>query len=82
MKRLYVRPGFRRAGIARLLMAHLHRQAAQRRFARLMLDVMPTRTGVIEFYRRLGYEECESFRTESPIPMISMQRRVADPPRH
>ena len=82
VKRLYVRPWFRRAGIGRLLMAHLHQQAAQRRFARLMLDVMPARTGVIDFYRRLGYEECDPFRTESRIPMISMQRRVADPPRH
>jgi ribosomal protein S18 acetylase RimI-like enzyme len=82
VKRLYVRPGFRRAGIGRLLMAHLHEQAAQRRFAHLMLDVMPTRTYVIDFYRRLGYEECESSRTESPMPMISMQRHIPDPPQH
>jgi hypothetical protein len=43
---------------------------------RLILDVLPARTAVISFYRRLGYTETEPSATESPIPMIYMQRPV------
>jgi hypothetical protein len=43
---------------------------------RLILDVMPSRTGVIDFYRRLGYTRTEPFATESPIPMIYLERSL------
>ena len=79
VRRLYVRPGHRGAGIGRLLMDHVHEQAAQRGFARLVLDVMPSRTAVIDFYRRLGYAECEPFSAESPSPMVFMQRHLSHP---
>ena len=55
VKRLYVRPVYRRAGIARALMARIHARAAELGFTTLLLDVMRSRTQVIEFYRRLGY---------------------------
>jgi GNAT superfamily N-acetyltransferase len=76
VKRLYVRPGYRTAGIGHLLMSHVHDQAARRGFGRLVLDVLPARTAAIGFYRRLGYAECEPFATESPSPMIYMQRLI------
>ena len=43
---------------------------------RLILDVLPARTSVISFYRRLGYTETDPFATESPVPMIYMERPV------
>ena len=43
---------------------------------RLILDVLPARTAVLSFYRRLGYTETEPFDTESPVPMIYMERAV------
>jgi putative acetyltransferase len=76
VKRLYVRPGYRCSGIAHLLMAHVHQQATQRGFTCLLLNVMPARTHVIDFYRRLGYVECEPFPADSPSPMVYMQRNV------
>lgn len=74
VKRLYVRPAHRRGGAARMLMHHAHRHAADHGFIRLVLDVMPTRTNVIDFYRRLGYTDAEPYPTEAPDPMIYMQR--------
>nr|BFE57988.1 N-acetyltransferase [Dactylosporangium thailandense] len=74
VKRLYVRPTHRRGGTARLLMHHAHRHAADHGFARLVLDVMPTRTDVIDFYRRLGYTDAEPYPAEAPDPMIYLQR--------
>jgi GNAT superfamily N-acetyltransferase len=74
VKRLYVRPALRTRGLGRHLMAHAHRHAEQHDFKRSVLDVLPTRGHVIDFYRRLGYAECEPFPTESPTPMVYMQR--------
>jgi GNAT superfamily N-acetyltransferase len=76
IKRLYVRPAHRGNGIARALMSHAHHHAARHGTTRLILDVLPTRTAVISFYHRLGYTETEPYATESPIPMIYMERPV------
>lgn len=74
VKRLYVRPT-QRGGIGRILMEHAHQHAAQHGLTRLVLDVLPTRTAAISFYRRLGYTDIDPYRTESR-PMIYLQRHV------
>jgi GNAT superfamily N-acetyltransferase len=74
VKRLNVRPTHRRGGVARTLMHHAHRHAAQHGFTRLVVDVMPTRTHVVDFHRQLGYTEAEPYPAESPDPMIYMER--------
>jgi len=71
VKHLYVRPG-ERGGIGRLLMAQLHRQAATGGIRRLVLDVLTSRTHVIELYRRLGYTDTEPY-TVVPVPVIFME---------
>jgi GNAT superfamily N-acetyltransferase len=76
IKRLYVRPAHRGKGIASTLMNHAHHHAAGHGITRLILDVLPARTAVIGFYRRLGYTETESWATQSPVPMIYMERPV------
>jgi GNAT superfamily N-acetyltransferase len=55
VKRLYVRPASRGHGIARALMSRVHDHAARAGLTRLVLDVLPARTAVLGFYRRLGY---------------------------
>ncbi len=55
VQRLYVRAPHRRRGVARMLMGALHEHARRHAFERLVLNVMPSRGGAIEFYRRLGY---------------------------
>ena len=76
IKRLYVRPAYRGNGIARILIRHAHHHAAQQGMTRLILDVLPARTAVIGFYRRLGYTESGPYATESPVPMIYMERPI------
>jgi len=76
VKRLYVHPSHRRAGVAHQLVEHAHRHAANNGFQRLVLDVMPSRTLVVEFYRRLGYTETEPMAPRAPGSMIRMQRPV------
>jgi ribosomal protein S18 acetylase RimI-like enzyme len=76
IKRLYVRPAHRGKGIARALMSHAHHHAAQHGISRLILDVLPARTNVITFYRRLGYTYTEPYPPESPASMIYMERII------
>lgn len=76
VRRLYVRPAYRGRGIAGALMSHAHDHAARHGLTRLILDVLPARTEVISFYRRLGYTVTEPYATESPVPMIFMERPI------
>jgi ribosomal protein S18 acetylase RimI-like enzyme len=55
--RLYVRPAYRGAGVARTLMAAVSDRARANGFAELVLDVMASRVQVIAFYQRLGFTE-------------------------
>jgi GNAT superfamily N-acetyltransferase len=77
LRRLYVRPTHRRTGVASQLVNHAHHHAAQHGFSRLILDVLPSRSHVIEFYHRHGYTKTEPFATEAPDPMIYMHRTIA-----
>jgi GNAT superfamily N-acetyltransferase len=76
VKRLYVRHGYRGAGVARKLMTSAHDHAKRHGITRLLLDVLPSRAHVVAFYRRLGYEETEPFTTQAPAPMIFMRLRT------
>jgi GNAT superfamily N-acetyltransferase len=71
VKRLYVRPP-ERGGVGRLLMETLAARASRVGIRRLVLDVLPTRIHVIEFYQRLGYVQTEPYAVE-PVPMVSME---------
>lgn len=75
--RLYVRPAYRSRGAARLLMAHAHRHAARAGFGRLVLDVMTSRTHVIDFYRRLGYLDTMPSPDAVRYSMVSLARRCS-----
>lgn len=72
--RLYVRPGDR-GGIDRVLVEHAHRHAAHHWFTRVIVNVAPTQTAAIEFYRRLGYSDAEPYE-RSPMSMVHLQRPV------
>ena len=71
VKHLYVRPD-ERGGMGRLLMEQLHRRAADGGIRRLVLDVLMSRTHVIELYRQLGYTDTEPY-THEPVPVIFME---------
>jgi ribosomal protein S18 acetylase RimI-like enzyme len=71
VKRLYVRPAYRRSGIARALMTSAHERAALAGFTRVVLDVMPSRTEAIAFYRRLGYTDTAPY---TDWPMVYLAR--------
>jgi putative acetyltransferase len=75
LRRLWVRPAFRRAGVARALTVASLERAAALGYERLVLDVVPSRTGAIDLYRSLGFAEIEPY-DEYPFPMVFLGRAL------
>jgi GNAT superfamily N-acetyltransferase len=55
-KRLFVRPGFRGAGVGRALMERAIAEARAMGFVELIGDTMPVMKSAIALYRELGFE--------------------------
>ena len=67
MKRLYVVPGARGGGIARLIVERLIEHARQRGYGVLLLDTLPSMDGAQALYRSLGFTSTAPYRY-NPVP--------------
>ena len=77
IRRLWVRPASRRAGVARALTVACLERAAKLDYERVVLDVVPSRAGAIDLYRSLGFEEIEPY-DEYPFEMLFFGRDVGE----
>jgi ribosomal protein S18 acetylase RimI-like enzyme len=62
MKRLYVRPQFRRTGLGKLLAQRIVEEARQRGYKRMFLDTVPSMEPAIMLYRSLGFRPIAPYR--------------------
>ena len=67
VKRLYVRPAFRRLGLGEQLMRAVASAAQQLGYTTLRLDTLPFMTAAIELYHRLGYVPVDRY-NDNPEP--------------
>ena len=75
MRRLWVRPQWRRSGVGRALAVASLDRARVLGYRRLVLDVVPVRMGAIALYQSLGFTEIEPY-ADVPFPMVFMARAV------
>jgi GNAT superfamily N-acetyltransferase len=77
LKRLFVRPEYRRHGVGRALMERAEAEARARGYEALLLttnaEVMPLAQGL---YGALGYAETAPYRDDMPWPAIRWMRKA------
>jgi carbonic anhydrase len=66
-KRLYVRPAYRKRGIAVALLAKLIEEARNFGYRSLYADTLPTMSSALDLYRKVGFVEVGPY-SERPTP--------------
>jgi ribosomal protein S18 acetylase RimI-like enzyme len=77
MKRLYVAPEGRGAGLGARLVAAVVREAERIGYREMRLDTLPSMTGAIALYRKFGFEPMEPYYATPVIGTIFMRRPLA-----
>jgi ribosomal protein S18 acetylase RimI-like enzyme len=78
MKRLYVRPAFRAAGLGRALVERIVAEAALAGYARMRLDTLPSMVAAQRLYRALGFRDIAPY-CENPVPGAVFLERALGP---
>ena len=69
MKRLYVRPNFRKEGLASLLVQALLDRAKELGYKKMVLDTLDKLVPAIKLYRRYGFVETTPY-YQNPLPGV------------
>jgi ribosomal protein S18 acetylase RimI-like enzyme len=76
MKRLYVRPAFRAAGLGRALVERVVAEAARVGYARMRLDTLPSMTAAQRLYRALGFRDIPPYGEPAAPGAVFLERAL------
>lgn len=75
MKRLYVRPKYRRFGIGKKLAEIAVSRATKAGYAVMYLDTLDTMTNAVSLYEKLGFERTEPYYL-NPLPNVIYMKKT------
>ena len=76
MKRLYVRPRFRKRGIGKGLAMRIIAEGEARGYARMRLDTLSSMKGALALYRSLGFHEIGPYIYNPIAGALFMEREI------
>lgn len=77
MKRLYVKPAFRKYGIGKQLAQELLKIAAEKGYSAMRLDTLEKLQAAIRLYEQLGFERINAY-YHNPLPgVVYMEKKLA-----
>ena len=79
MKRLYVKPAFRRTGLGRFLAEKIVQQGSQKSYVRMQLDTLSSMKYAMKLYRSLGFVETDPY-YNNPHPEVVFFEITLDKP--
>jgi len=74
LKRLYVRPAYRRHGIAKQLVQRILADAKEIGYSAMLLDTLPFLREAIALYQQLGFYETEPYLVSPMTHAIYLRR--------
>jgi putative acetyltransferase len=77
LKRIYVKPEFRRKGIARTISEYLLNRAKIIGYERAKLDTLRRLTGAVPLYQSLGFAETEPYKYNPEEDIVYMERPLS-----
>lgn len=79
IKRMYVVPGARKAGIGRALLAHLEKLAVTSGRSRIRLETGIAQTEALALYEHAGYVRIDPFAPYGPDPLSVFMEKTVPP---
>lgn len=76
LKRIYVRPEFRRRGIARSISEYLMKRASEIGYETARLDTLARLSGAVPLYRSLGFHEISAYNFNPEADIVYMERAL------
>ncbi len=76
MKRLYLKPDYRRRGFGRLIAEKVIDEARSKGYSKMRLDTLPTMIEAIALYESLGFTKIEPYRFNPIAGAVYMEKSL------
>ncbi len=76
VKRLYVAPAHRRAGVAQALLERMIAEAREAGYQTMFADTLPTMQTALDFYARAGFVACGPYASDPTPGAVYLRRNL------